>query len=102
MGYVRSPGPGGLGEAAERYGIFHRRPPSEVRHVPCRRVVPEVLVGLGELRAVIYRSDRGRRGRPRTYVHFLEEPPLLACDPEGRQLYVVGGKYRVTSRGIEG
>jgi len=32
----------------------------------------------------------------------METPPLLACDPSGTQLYVVGGRYRITERGIEG
>jgi hypothetical protein len=32
----------------------------------------------------------------------METPPLLVCDPEGKQLYVIGGNYRVTNRGIEG
>ena len=66
------------------------------------RRVPEGLVDLGELRAVVYRSDRGQLGRPRSFIHFMESAPRLACDPSGRQLYIVGGRYRVTRRGIEG
>jgi len=65
-------------------------------------VIPDVLVQIGRLKGVIYSSDRGRRGRSRTYVHFMETPPTLACDPGGTQLYVIGGRYRVTPRGIEG
>lgn len=60
------------------------------------------FVRLGSLRALIYTTDRGRCGRPRTYIHFMETPPLLACDARGRQLYIIGGQYRVTPRGIEG
>ena len=67
-----------------------------------RRQCPKMLVNLGELRGLIYRSDKEQCGRPRTYIHFMESPPLLASDPEGKQLYIVGGNYRVTSRGIEG
>jgi hypothetical protein len=61
-----------------------------------------VLVHLGYLKGLIYSSDKGDRGQPKTYVHFMETPPRLTCDPHGRQLYVVGGRYRVTRRGIEG
>jgi hypothetical protein len=57
---------------------------------------------VGELRGLIYRSDRGQCGSPRTFIHFLRTPARLACDPQGRQLYVLGGRYRVTPRGIEG
>jgi hypothetical protein len=68
----------------------------------CAQLVPRVLVHVGELRGLIYGSDRGDRGRMRTYIHFMERPPVLACNPRGDQLYVVGGRYRVTRRGIEG
>jgi hypothetical protein len=68
----------------------------------CSRVIPKVLVKLGHLRGLIYSSDRGSPMCDRTYIHFMETPPLLVCDPEGKQLYVIGGNYRVTNRGIEG
>jgi hypothetical protein len=32
----------------------------------------------------------------------MEEPPRLMCSANGRQLYVLGGNYRLTRRGIEG
>jgi hypothetical protein len=41
-------------------------------------------------------------GQPRTFVHFFETPAHLTCDSRGRQLYIQGGRYRVTTRGIEG
>jgi hypothetical protein len=88
--------------AARLFQSFHSfRPPGLVR-CHCRRVMPRVIVRLGELRGLIYRSDRGQCGCPRTFIHFMEEPPALACDPSGRQLYILGGRYRVTRRGIEG
>ena len=65
-------------------------------------LIPDVLMRLGELRGLIYRSDRGECGRPRTFVHFFETPAELTCDPQGRQLHIVGGNYRITRRGIEG
>lgn len=68
----------------------------------CQRMIPDVLMRLGELRGLIYRSDRGQCGRPRTFVHFFKTPADLTCDSRGRQLYIQGGRYRVTTRGIEG
>jgi hypothetical protein len=64
--------------------------------------MPNVLVNLGQLRGLIYGSDKGQCGKPRTFIHFMETPPLLASDARGKQLYIVGGKYRITARGIEG
>ena len=71
----------------------------KVRH---SRVMPPVVVQLGELVGLIYRSDREQPRRPRTYIHFMEDPPCLVSNTQGTQLYLVGGSYRVTVRGIEG
>ena len=81
--------------------IRHRRPDQVVRS-SCDRIIPRVLVQLGELRGVIYASDRSGDGVKRTYIHFMERPPMLACNARGDQLYIIGGGYRVTRRGIEG
>jgi hypothetical protein len=58
------------------------------------------LVRVGALRGLIYAADRGRGMR--TYIHFMEEEPILTCNTDGTQLYILGGNYRVTRRGIEG
>lgn len=91
-----------LNQARSLFERFHRFVPLELRRARCRRLIPQVLMHVGELRGLIYRSDRGQCGSPRTFIHFLRTPARLACDPEGRQLYVLGGHYRVTPRGIEG
>lgn len=64
------------------------------------RMLPRVLVDMGALRGVVYSKDHG--GTKRTYIHFMDDPPRLMCDADGRQLYVLGGSYRITQRGIEG
>jgi hypothetical protein len=66
------------------------------------RIVPPVVVELGELRGVIYRTDKWSPGYNRTFIHFMEDPPKLVCNPPGNQLYIIGGSYRITPRGIEG
>jgi hypothetical protein len=32
----------------------------------------------------------------------MEDPPRLVSNIDGTQLYIVGGSYQVTPRGIEG
>lgn len=91
-----------LKTARQLFERFHSFAPPRILRQHCRRVVPKVLVNLGELKGLIYSSDKEQCGRPRTFIHFMESPPLLASDVRGRQLYIVGGNYRVTSRGIEG
>lgn len=93
---------GCLSSARSLFRRFHSFPAQEFLRRPCSRVIPRVLVRLGDLRALIYSSDRGQCGRPRTFIHFMETPPMLACDPLGKQLFVVGGDYRVTRKGIVG
>ena len=91
-----------LHTARQLFERFHSFAPPHTLRRPCRRLMPKVLVNLGELRGLIYSSDKEQCGRPRTFIHFMETPPLLASDATGKQLYIVGGNYRVTSRGIEG
>ena len=89
-------------EASSLFESFHRFAPKEGKRVRCSRLIPPVLMRVGELRGLIYKSDRGQCGSPRTFIHFMRTPATLACDSRGKQLYVVGGRYRVTRKGIEG
>lgn len=91
-----------LSPAQSKFVEIRQRWPDQLVHGPCDRLIPPVLVQLGELRGVIYASDRCGDGVKRTYIHFMERPPILACNAGGDQLYIVGGGYRVTRRGIEG
>jgi hypothetical protein len=92
----------GLGQARTLFESYHCFPSGRIVRSPCRREIPRVLVRLGELCGLIYRSDRGQSGRPRSFIHRFEQPPQLACDSTGRQLNILGGSYQVTRRGIEG
>jgi hypothetical protein len=60
------------------------------------------LLRIGRLKAVIYSPDRPGPAGALTYIHFMRTPPVLACNLRRDRLYVLGGRYRVTERGIEG
>ena len=94
--------PESLRRAQELFRQFHCFPSRRTTRLPQERAIPEVLAPVGDLRGLIYRSDRGQRGRPRTFVHFFKLRPQLTCDVHGKQLYILGGNYRVTPRGLEG
>ena len=81
---------------------FNQFSPPQIEHVSHNRLIPPVVVELGELSGIIYRSDKWQPGQPRTYIHYMDTPPRLVSNVSGTQLYVVGGNYRVTTRGIEG
>jgi hypothetical protein len=89
-------------EGMTLYREFNRFGPSRVLRIRHSRPIPPVAVELGDLVGLIYRSDKRQPGRPRAYIHFMQDPPRLVSNPEGTQLYIVGGSYRVTRRGIEG
>ncbi len=89
-------------QGMDLYEIYNGFVPSRVMRIPHRRLTPPVVVELGELVGVIYRSDKGQRSWPHTYIHVMEDPPRLVSNVDGTQLYIVGGSYRVTGRGIEG
>lgn len=62
--------------------------------------IPGVLVRLGDLVEVTYKSNKFDR-RSRLYVHkFGSDKPVLAASKDGK-LYIVGGGYKITGRGIE-
>lgn len=93
-----------IGQARALFERFTGRPPERVACLPFERWAPRVLVELGELRALVYRAARraGEPGGRQTYVHHFDRPPHLLADPAGRRLFIAGGRFRVTRRGIEG
>lgn len=76
-------------------GEFERRASS----VPSVKAGP--LIVLGELVRIDYRTEKGRDGRSTYFHHFGPKAlPWLAFNGSG--LFVAGGGYRVTARGIVG
>lgn len=97
---------GPLGAAAVRsaetlYQQFTRMPARSIERVAHARLMPPVVLEIGRLAGLVYRSNKWV-GRPRTYIHVMDDPPRLVSDVTGRRLFIVGGSYRVTPRGIEG
>ncbi len=91
-----------LDDAVDEYEAFHwgNEPDSiETVEIPDP---PKALVKIGALEGVIYRTAKGQR-KQESWVHFHDErePPILAYDPKTGQLYILGGKYRITPHGIE-
>lgn len=76
--------------------------PSEVIEMSMySRTIPRYLVKLGDLAGVIYESDKWD-GKPIEYIHEFKvksKRPILCADANG-QLYIIGGNYKVTHRGI--
>jgi len=59
-------------------------------------------IKLGRVGHIVYRSSKS--GRTAAYIHTFDHPPVLWVDKRKNPkiLVLVGGKIRVTARGIEG
>lgn len=62
--------------------------------------VPSVGVAIGELDGVLYTTVRD--GVTEKYIHKFKakDKPLLVVSPDGAQMFIVGGGYDFTERGI--
>lgn len=80
---------------------FHEfEPTTAVVHKVDSLKIPGVLVSLGDLVEITYKSNKFDK-RSRLYVHkFGADKPVLAASKDGK-LFIIGGGYRITSRGIE-
>ncbi len=87
----------------EWYSAFHGKVPQAVTVVPQgKKSMPGVVAELGPLKAVEYSVTLSSGERVVMRHTFGRNKPLLVCDAEGRNLWVVGGNFLVTERGIEG
>lgn len=62
--------------------------------------VSEVGVVVGTLDGVLYTTNRD--GQTEKYIHQFKakDKPLLVVSPDGEQMWIVGGNYDFTERGI--
>jgi hypothetical protein len=86
-------------KAKALYKDFSGHEGNECEYVPAPKIPPAVVV-IGELEAVIYstvRDDEHER-----YIHKFRKASraLLCVSPDGDQLFIVGGDYEFTDRGI--
>lgn len=86
-------------KAKALYKDFSGHEGDEVEYIEAPKLPPAVLV-IGELEAVIYstvRDDTAER-----YIHKFKASsrPLLCASPDGDQLFVIGGNFEFTDRGI--
>jgi hypothetical protein len=88
-------------------GVRARAVRSEWQGAPVERwieittLAPKRPVYVGTARRIYYRSNKHGARRPRTYVHDFGQP-APAVYRAGESYFLVGGRKRVTGRGIEG
>lgn len=62
--------------------------------------VPDVLVKIGRVDGILYTTKRD--GKVEKYIHEFraDARPIFAVAPDGRGIFLLGGRYRFTARGI--
>lgn len=91
--------------AVERYQRDHwgERGPSPVVRRLAAADPRRPARALGALQRVVYRTRKGGDEELTDYHHDFDEPrPMLALEPETQLLLILGGTYRVETRGIVG
>lgn len=87
----------------EKYYRFHGKNPPRTRKKEFH--VPKNLLILGKAHAIEYECDKlhgGGDGKKAVYRHVFETPAYVCMDErEGKQLYIIGGRIKVTEAGIE-
>jgi hypothetical protein len=65
-----------------------------------RVALPKVALVVGRCDGVLYTTVRD--GQREKYIHRFKAAaaPILAASPDGRQLFLLGGEFRFTERGI--
>lgn len=63
--------------------------------------IDDVAMAIGHCDGIMYETVRN--GEVERYVHEFKKGsrPVLAVGSDGKQLYLLGGRYRFTDRGIE-
>jgi hypothetical protein len=81
--------------------------PGTVTRVRTTRGAPKVLAKLGEVVEIVYDSDKyagsphNPKGKVLRYSHRTKRPrPVLATDPSGREVHIVGGRMHPTPDGL--
>lgn len=87
-----------LRKASKLYRAFRERPAARARKIEF--VAPQALTVMGHVDAIEYSTTHGRRAQPYRHDFAPGSKPLLAADPRTGKLFLIGGRYRVTGRGI--
>lgn len=86
-------------EKAKRlYRGFREREPKRTRRVSV--TLPKSLTVMGRMLAIEYSTTHD--GKAVAYKHQFApgSRPLFCADPRTGKIFLIGGRYRVTSRGI--
>ena len=85
--------------ASRLFEDFTGERPQEIT-VTHKPAMPDVLLAVGEITGIMYQTVRD--GKLEDYIHEFKAKarPTFAVSHDGKQLYLLGGAYNFTARGI--
>lgn len=88
-----------LNKARALYENFTGHDGDEIARVT-KPVIPDTMAVIGEVDGIMYSTVR--EGELEKYVHKFSKNsrPLMCISPDGKQIYMIGGSYDFTDRGI--
>ncbi len=86
-------------KAAARYTAFTGREDVVLSKIAIPDM-PEALLQVGKIDGILYSTVRD--GIPERYIHRFKSSsrPLFCVSPDGKMLFMIGGSYNFTERGI--
>jgi hypothetical protein len=88
-----------IDKAADLYERFSGHKPESVGKIRLTNP-PKVGIVIGELDGVLYSTVRDNQAEKYIHKFSKRSRPLLVVSPDGKQLFIVGGDYDFTERGI--
>ncbi len=85
-------------KAKKLYEDFREVAPSRIRKI--RVSLPKAVMVMGYCEGLLYSTTHGRAARMYKHKFAKGSRPLLCAGPNRGQLYLIGGRFHVTDRGI--
>ena len=73
---------------------------SPTKSVKMKVNLPRALMSMGHVEAICYRTTHGHASVLYKHEFAAGSRPVLAAGPKRNQLFLLGGRYHVTDRGI--
>lgn len=85
--------------AADLYERFSGHEAEEIGRIKVKPM-PKVGVAIGECDGILYTTMRD--GKVEKYIHKFNraDKPVFVVSEDGKQLFLIGGRYTFTERGI--
>lgn len=77
---------------------FRELPPDKALRMKVN--LPKALMSMGHVEAICYRTTHGHASVLYKHDFAPGSRPVLAAGPKRNQLFLLGGRYHVTDRGI--